>query len=89
MQLHYKASGRGRAVILLHGLFGGADNWHPIALRLAENFQVFALDETIAPTPIKTYADLTAAMSGHVLASGEVVALAHAPDTPPPAPAAH
>ncbi|HXQ45263.1 MAG TPA: YbhB/YbcL family Raf kinase inhibitor-like protein [Caulobacteraceae bacterium] len=53
------------------------------------HFQVFALDETIAPTPIKTYADLTAAMSGHVLASGEVVALAHAPDTPPPAPAAH
>jgi para-nitrobenzyl esterase len=44
------------------------------------HFQVFALDETIAPTPIKTYADLVTAMTGHVLASGEVVALAHAPD---------
>ena len=45
MQLHFKASGQGRAVILLHGLFGSADNWQPIALRLAENFQVLALDQ--------------------------------------------
>jgi pimeloyl-ACP methyl ester carboxylesterase len=44
MQLHFKESGQGRAVILLHGLFGAADNWHPIALRLAEKFHVFALD---------------------------------------------
>jgi pimeloyl-ACP methyl ester carboxylesterase len=44
MQLHFKESGQGRAVILLHGLFGSADNWHPIALRLAEKFHVFALD---------------------------------------------
>lgn len=43
------------------------------------HFQVFALDAAIAPAPIKTYADLTAAMSGHVLASGDLVALAHAP----------
>jgi pimeloyl-ACP methyl ester carboxylesterase len=45
MQLHFKASGQGRAVILLHGLFGSADNWHHIALRLAENFHVFAVDQ--------------------------------------------
>ncbi len=45
MQLHFKESGQGRAVILLHGLFGSADNWHHIALRLAEHFQVFALDQ--------------------------------------------
>jgi pimeloyl-ACP methyl ester carboxylesterase len=45
MQLHFKESGQGRAVILLHGLFGSADNWHPVALRLAESFQVFALDQ--------------------------------------------
>ena len=38
MQLHFKESGRGGAVILLHGLFGSSDNWHPIALRLAESF---------------------------------------------------
>jgi pimeloyl-ACP methyl ester carboxylesterase len=45
MQLHYKETGQGRAVILLHGLFGSADNWHPVALRLMEQFHVFALDQ--------------------------------------------
>lgn len=45
MQLHFKESGQGRAVILLHGLFGSSDNWHPIALRLAESFHVFAVDQ--------------------------------------------
>jgi pimeloyl-ACP methyl ester carboxylesterase len=44
MQLHFKEHGQGRPVILLHGLFGSLDNWHPIALRLAEDFRVFALD---------------------------------------------
>jgi pimeloyl-ACP methyl ester carboxylesterase len=44
MQLHFKESGQGRAVILLHGLFGSSDNWHYIAQRLAEKFHVFALD---------------------------------------------
>ena len=44
MQLHYKMSGQGRAVMLLHGLLGSSDNWHPLALRLAASFQVFALD---------------------------------------------
>ncbi len=45
MQLHFKELGQGRTVILLHGLFGSSDNWHPIALRLAESFHVFALDQ--------------------------------------------
>jgi esterase len=45
MQLHFKAFGQGKAVILLHGLFGSADNWHHVALRLAEQFQVFAVDQ--------------------------------------------
>lgn len=45
MQLHFKESGQGRALILLHGLFGSADNWHHVALRLAETFQVFAVDQ--------------------------------------------
>jgi esterase len=29
----------------LHGLLGSSDNWHDIALRLSENFHVFALDQ--------------------------------------------
>jgi esterase len=45
MQLHFKEYGQGRAVILLHGLLGASDNWHPIALRLAESFHVFAPDQ--------------------------------------------
>ncbi len=45
MRLHFKESGQGRPVILLHGLFGSSDNWHHIGLRLAESFRVFALDQ--------------------------------------------
>ena len=45
MKLHFKETGQGRAVVLLHGLFGSSDNWHPIARRLAQDFQVFALDQ--------------------------------------------
>lgn len=44
MQLHFKTFGSGPAVILLHGLLGSSDNWHPVAQRLAGRFQVFALD---------------------------------------------
>jgi pimeloyl-ACP methyl ester carboxylesterase len=32
-------------MIILHGLFGSADNWAPIATRLSDAFQVFALDQ--------------------------------------------
>jgi pimeloyl-ACP methyl ester carboxylesterase len=45
MRLHFKKSGQGKAVILLHGLFGSADNWHFVAQRLAERFHVFAVDQ--------------------------------------------
>jgi esterase len=45
MHLHFKESGQGPAVVLLHGLFGSSDNWHTIATRLAETFRVFALDQ--------------------------------------------
>ena len=45
MQLHFKESGQGKTIILLHGMFGSLDNWHPIALRLAEIFHVIAVDQ--------------------------------------------
>ena len=45
MQLHFKATGSGPAVVLLHGLFGSLENWHPVAQRLAGRFQVYALDQ--------------------------------------------
>ena len=39
------------------------------------HFQIFALDKTLSPDAFATYESLTAAMKGHVLASGEVVGL--------------
>src|SRR5882724_7725371 len=44
MQLFSKEYGRGRAVVLLHGLFGSSDNWHFVAMQLSEHFRVFSLD---------------------------------------------
>lgn len=43
------------------------------------HFQVFALDITLPDTALANYAALVAAMTGHVLASGEVIGLGHAP----------
>jgi pimeloyl-ACP methyl ester carboxylesterase len=31
MQLHYERIGQGQPLILLHGLFGSADNWSAVA----------------------------------------------------------
>jgi pimeloyl-ACP methyl ester carboxylesterase len=44
MQLHFKQLGRGEPLVLLHGLFGQADNWFGVAPKLAEKFHVIALD---------------------------------------------
>ena len=44
MQIYFKQSGQGRALILLHGLFGSSDNWHYITTKLAETFHVFVPD---------------------------------------------
>jgi pimeloyl-ACP methyl ester carboxylesterase len=44
MQLHYKQLGQGEPLILLHGLFGSADNWFGVAPKLAERFHVFVPD---------------------------------------------
>ncbi len=44
MQLHCKQLGQGEPLVLLHGLFGQADNWFGVAPKLAEKFRVIALD---------------------------------------------
>jgi esterase len=44
MQLHFKQLGQGEPLVLLHGLFGSADNWFGVAPRLAEKCHVFILD---------------------------------------------
>jgi len=44
MQLHFKQLGHGEPLVLLHGLFGSADNWFGVAPKLAEKFHVFIPD---------------------------------------------
>lgn len=50
------------------------------------HFEIFALDTTV-PAPVANYAALTDAMTGHVLAGGEVMGLGEKdPASTPPAP---
>ncbi|HLF65204.1 MAG TPA: alpha/beta fold hydrolase, partial [Saprospiraceae bacterium] len=44
MKLHYKTSGAGPPVLILHGLFGMLDNWQTFARHLAEEYQVYIVD---------------------------------------------
>jgi esterase len=44
LQLKYKTFGQGEPVIILHGLFGTADNWQTIGKRLSEQYSVFLPD---------------------------------------------
>jgi pimeloyl-ACP methyl ester carboxylesterase len=42
--LHYKSSGNGEPVIILHGLFGMLDNWRTFARHLSESYAVYTPD---------------------------------------------
>ncbi|WP_207063702.1 alpha/beta fold hydrolase [Motiliproteus sp. SC1-56] len=44
MKLHYKVSGEGEPLVILHGLFGTLENWGGQVRTLSEHFRVFALD---------------------------------------------
>lgn len=45
MQLNYKKYGQsGKAVIIVHGLFGMLDNWHNVARAMSEHLTVFTVD---------------------------------------------
>ncbi len=44
MQLHYQQLGHGQPLILLHGLFGSADNWRMIAKHFSQTYQVISVD---------------------------------------------
>jgi len=42
--LNYTRSGSGAPLLILHGLFGSAKNWHSLARRFAEHFEVYSID---------------------------------------------
>lgn len=43
--MHFQTYGQGPPLIILHGLFGSLENWHSISLKLATDFQVYAVDQ--------------------------------------------
>lgn len=45
MELFYREYGQGEPVIILHGLFGSADNWMTQARMLSERFHVYTVDQ--------------------------------------------
>lgn len=44
MKLNHEDTGAGRAIIVLHGLFGSLTNWKGIARKLADEFRVISVD---------------------------------------------
>jgi pimeloyl-ACP methyl ester carboxylesterase len=44
VDLAFRSYGEGEPLLILHGLFGSARNWHSIAQVLGEHWHVFALD---------------------------------------------
>ncbi len=45
MDLHYESCGKGRPLIILHGLFGTLENWRTLSKTFGQSFQVFAVDQ--------------------------------------------
>ena len=44
LNIHYAEAGRGPTVVLLHGLWGGLNEWLPIVDKLGERHRVIAMD---------------------------------------------
>ncbi len=45
MKLNYKIVGTGKPLVILHGLFGSADNWLSIARELDKEFTMYLVDQ--------------------------------------------
>jgi pimeloyl-ACP methyl ester carboxylesterase len=45
MKLHFQEFGKGKPIIILHGLFGSSDNWVTVGRKLAESYKVYLLDQ--------------------------------------------
>jgi pimeloyl-ACP methyl ester carboxylesterase len=44
MKLHYQMAGEGQPFIIIHGLFGSADNWRSMAKFFSRFYQVISVD---------------------------------------------
>ena len=44
MKLHFRKYGEGPTLIIMHGLFGSADNWNTLAKEFALKYSVYVLD---------------------------------------------
>ena len=44
MKLHFRESGSGKPLIILHGLFGFLDNWQTLAKYLSQHYRVYLVD---------------------------------------------
>lgn len=45
MELFFRKYGEGPPLIIIHGLYGSSDNWVSIGKQLAENFEVYLIDQ--------------------------------------------
>jgi pimeloyl-ACP methyl ester carboxylesterase len=45
MELFFRKYGQGEPLLIIHGLYGSSDNWVSIGKKLAENFEVFIIDQ--------------------------------------------
>lgn len=45
MKLFYREVGQGQPIVILHGIFGSADNWLTQARILSEHYRVFTVDQ--------------------------------------------
>jgi len=45
MKLNYRKIGQGPPLMILHGIFGSADNWQTLGKRFAEQFTVYLIDQ--------------------------------------------
>lgn len=45
MKLNYRKFGKGNPLIILHGLYGGGDNWYTIGKKLQNNYTIYLVDQ--------------------------------------------
>ncbi|MEL6539079.1 MAG: alpha/beta fold hydrolase, partial [Bacteroidota bacterium] len=45
MKLFSRVHGSGRPLVILHGVFGSADNWLTLGKRFAEDYEVHLIDQ--------------------------------------------